>query len=284
MEDIKAIDILFHLFSPAARKRRAAEWEYLPHPWMGQMSSLRHGTDVGKSTAEIVAEMDETGYEKIFIPAVKMWSHRNNKLFRDDSIEEVYEQVQQFPDRFIGLAGYNPFRITESLIDVERCVKELGFKGAYVHSLGFNIRQNDRRMYPLYAKCVELDVPVISQVGHFMGPLPAEPGRPIYLDEVALEFPKLKFVASHTGWPWVEEAIAMVWKHENVYMDTVAHVPKYWGPSMVHFMNSFGRDKVLFGTGGMGMKLFKEGFLAHNLREETYRKVFRENAIKLFKL
>ena len=96
------------------------------------------------------------------------------------------------------------------------------------------------------------------QIGHSLEIMPSEPGRPVYIDEVALDFPKLKFVASHTGWPWCEELVAMAWKHENVYIDISAHRPRYLDPSLVIFMNTRGRDNVLFGTNGLGLKDMKE--------------------------
>ena len=84
---------------------------------------------------------------------------------------------------------------------------------------GFGIYPlTDRRYYPLYAECIDLDIPVCLQVGH-TGPLcPSEPGRPIpYIDEVALEFPELRIVCGHIGYPWTTEMIAVATKHPNVY-------------------------------------------------------------------
>src|SRR5262249_26989394 len=79
--------------------------------------------------------------------------------------------------------------------------------------------------------------------------MPSDTGRPIpYLDEVALTFPELKIVGGHIGYPWTDEMIALAWKHENVYIDTSAYLPRYYPPQLVHFMNSYGRGKVLFGT------------------------------------
>ena len=154
--EIKAVDVMNYLFTPKAAKMSGEAEEFLTMARTIFKLDLFflpiHGSPAGRSAAEVVAEMDEAGYEKIFISATKMWSHRNSKLIMDYSIEDIYEQTSQFPDRIIGLAGYNPFRITESLRDVEKGIKELGFKGVYVQRLGFGVRDNDRRMYQLYAK------------------------------------------------------------------------------------------------------------------------------------
>ena len=107
---------------------------------------------------------------------------------------------------------------------------------------------NHRKYYPFYAKCAELDVPVVMQVGHSAERMPSELGRPIHVDDIALDFPELTIVGAHTGWPWVEELIALAWKHRNVYIGTSAHHPRYLDKSLIAFANSRGRGKVMWGT------------------------------------
>ena len=97
--------------------------------------------------------------------------------------------------------------------------------------------------YPFFTKCCELDVPVVVQIGHSGGIHNSSYARPVLVDDVACDLPELKFVASHTGWPWVEELIAAAWKHPNVYIGTAAHMPKYWDPSLVRFINTRGRTR-----------------------------------------
>src|SRR5258708_33798637 len=77
----------------------------------------------------------------------------------------------------------------------------------------------------------------------------SETGRPVpYLDEVALTFPELRIVAGHIGHPWTDEMIGVAWKHENVYIDTSAYAPRYYPSQLVHYVKTYGQDKVLFGT------------------------------------
>jgi hypothetical protein len=115
--------------------------------------------------------------------------------------------------------------------------------------------------------------------------MPSAAGRPLLLDDVALYFPELRIVAAHTGWPWVEELVALAWKHRNVYVGTSAHSPKYWDPALVRFLKSRGKGKVLFGTDypvlrhaealaqveALGLGEEAETWLLH----ETARKVFK---------
>jgi uncharacterized protein len=83
-------------------------------------------------------------------------------------------------------------------------------------------------------------------------PIAAEPsdtGCPVpYLDRVALDFPELVIVGGHIGHPWTNEMIGVVWKHDNVYLDTSAYLPRYYPAELAHVMNTYGRGKVMFGT------------------------------------
>jgi predicted TIM-barrel fold metal-dependent hydrolase len=78
--------------------------------------------------------------------------------------------------------------------------------------------------------------------------MPSKHGKPLLIDDLALDFPDLSIIASHTGWPWSKELEALVWKHPNVYLATTAHAPKYWEKNIVQFVRTRGRDKSLFGT------------------------------------
>ena len=160
--------------------------------------------------------------------------------------------MKRHPDRFSGLAGLDPTEGMHGVRELERAVRELGFIGAHMYPHWFELAPDHARWYPFYSKCVELDVPVQMQVGQSLIYTPEQRlrsvGRPITLDAVACDFPELKLVGIHVGIPWADEMIAMAWKHPNVYIGCDAHSPKYWPESFVHYINSFGKDKVLFGT------------------------------------
>jgi predicted TIM-barrel fold metal-dependent hydrolase len=132
--------------------------------------------------------------------------------------------------------------------EVRRCIQDLGFKAIRILPWLWEAPPTDRRFYPVYAACCDLGVPFCTQIGH-TGPLmPSEVGRPIYLDQVAIDFPELTIVGGHIGYPWTDEAIAVVTKHENVYIDTSAYTVKRYPSALVEFMRGHGQDKVLFGT------------------------------------
>ncbi len=279
-EEIMAIDVLNYPYTPEGMKK------FWSSPEMKEMVDRVLGGHAPQGVApeQFIAQMDEAGFEKVFIVAVKMGSYKGLWLSNDFSNQEVYQMIKDYPDRLLGMAGYDPYNIMESLSEIEIAVKEYGFKGVYAHTLGWGIRPDDRRMYPCYAKCIDLEIPFSMQIGHSLELMPSEAGRPIYIDNVALDFPALTFIASHTGWPWCEEMIAMASKHRNVYIDISAHLPKFLDPSLVQFMNTRGRSKILFGTNAFGLKRCKEDFLSLSLKEETKQKVLRDNAIHVFKL
>ena len=96
--------------------------------------------------------------------------------------------------------------------------------------------------------CSDLDVPIAMQAGTSGGLFASECGRPIGIDRPALYFPDTRFVLSHTGWPWVDEAVAMALKFPNVFLGTGAYPPRHWDPAVVRFLTGPGRAKVLFGS------------------------------------
>lgn len=276
---IPAIDILCYLFTPEAVEKN---WYQKPElkrllDWWGLEMK-------GRSVDEFLAEMDAAGIEKIFIPAVKMGSYSTKTLLWDYSVDEISEVVNQRPDRFVGIAGFNPWERMAGVKEVERAVKEFGFKGVYLHTYGFGIPLNHQHYFPLYAKCAELGVPVMMQVGHSAEMMPSELGRPIYLDDIALYFPELNIIGAHTGWPWVEEMIALAWKHPNVYIGIDAHFPRYLEPSLITFMKTRGKDKVLFGTNGMPAKIYRKQIEEMDLSDEVKAKILHENTERVFRL
>jgi predicted TIM-barrel fold metal-dependent hydrolase len=140
-------------------------------------------------------------------------------------------------------------------------------------------------MYPLYAKCAELDIAVSMQVGHVLESMPSDCGRPMYLDRIACDFPTLRILGAHTGWPWVDELISVCYKWDNVWFGVDAWMPKYLSPAAIQFINSrMGQDRCVWGTNGLPWKENLKQLEALGLKEEVKRKLLRENAISLFKL
>lgn len=199
--------------------------------------------------------------------------------------------VQDYPDIFIGIAGIDPLKGMDAVREIRRSY-EMGLRGVAVRPFMFRIPPTHAKMYPIYATCVELDIPIwfhlsINYSSHAM-----DTEKPIYLDKVAEDFPELKMIAGHGGWPWINEMIAVAWRNPNIYIDIASYLPKYlmvpgsgWEP-LLHFGNSVLQDRILFASTwlfmGSSIKELADGVRDLPLKEEVKRKWLHDNAAALF--
>lgn len=222
------------------------------HPTLRHMNdpmfeSLRRWTKGAIPTTELpiaatLAAMDHAG---VGVAMLSAWVGPQGDLIGND---EVASFVAAAPDRFVGVGSVDIRKGMRAVREARRCVEELGFKAIRVLPWLWEAPPTDRRYYPVYVACCELDVPFCTQIGH-AGPLmPSEVGRPIYLDQVAIDFPELTIVGGHIGYPWTDEAIAIATKHERVFIDTSAYTVKRYPAALVEFMRGHGNAKVLFGS------------------------------------
>lgn len=264
-------------------------WMQHPSPGFSQhpmFDSLRRWTRGETLNSDIplestIAAMDEAG---IRIGLISAWWGPQGPLIKND---EVAGFVRAYPDRLIGIASVNLYRPMDGVRELRRCVSDLGFRGLRVVPWLWDLPPDDRRYYPLYAECVELGIPFCLQVGH-TGPLcPSEPGRPIpYLDHVALEFPELKIVAGHIGYPWTSEMISLATKYPNVYIDTSAYKSSRYPRELVDYLRGHGRKKVLFGSNYPMLTPVEclRDLSGLELADETKRMFLYENAERVFSL
>lgn len=247
--------------------------------------SLRRWTKGEVQTEELpvevtVAAMDDAHVDKSLICA---WYKPNVTMITND---EVAGFVAQAPDRLVGVGSVDITRPMEAVREIHRCINDLGFAAIRVLPWLWEVPPTDPRFYPVYVACSELDVPYCTQIGH-TGPLmSSEVGRPIYLDRVALDFPDLKIVGGHIGYPWTDEAIAVATKHENVYIDTSAYTARRYPPALIDYLRTNGRGKVMFGTNYPMITPAKclADLDRHELDEETRKLFLGGNAQRVFKL
>jgi predicted TIM-barrel fold metal-dependent hydrolase len=147
-----------------------------------------------------------------------------------------------------------------------------------------NLPPDDRAYFPLYAKCIELDLPISVNTGI---PGPPAPGRcqdPMYLDEVCLFFPELTLVMAHGADPWWAVAIRLMLKYPNLYLMTSAYAPRFLPEELIHFMNTRGQDKIIFASDHpvLGMDRCIEEAQALDLREGVLDKYLYANAHHVF--
>lgn len=231
--------------------------------------------------------MDEAGVDHSLLIAVRAGG-RQMKYSIEIPYEQVADYCKKIPTRYSGLAGVDPFLGMEQLRDLEYAVKELGFVGAHSYPHWFRLPPDAPQWYPIYAKCCELDIPIMMQVGQNLIyqkdlRLPSV-ARPILLDQIAIDFPELRLIGIHVGTPWADEMIAMAWKHENVFIGIDAYAPKHLPKSLVHYMNSYGSHKVLFGTDWpvIDPRRAMQEVSDFSLRPDALQRVLRDNALKVF--
>lgn len=284
MSGVKAIDTVVNIWTPEALAGRPDRTGFYT-----EKMRVNAQTFAGVTHKEMLERMDRAGIEKSFLIAAKVGQLGHPACYHVP-YKLVADAVQAYPDRFYGLAGLDPTEGMTGVRELERSVRDYGFIGAHFYPHWFELAPDHAKWYPFYAKCVELDVPIQLQVGQSMVYDPRYPrrsvGRPITLDTVACDFPELKIVGIHVGIPWTDEMIAMAWKHANVYIGSDAHSPKYWPASFVHFIKSFGKDKVLFGTDFpvLDFERTMREIDALGFSDEVRAKFLRDNAIKLYKL
>ncbi len=199
------------------------------------------------------------------------------------------DAVARNPERFAATLHVDPNGGVPVLRAVQRAFDTLDICGVSLFPSGCNppVPINDKRMYPVYAKCAELGLPVLCCVG-VPGPrLPMAAQHVELIDEVCWYFPELTFVMRHGAEPWVDLAVKLLLKWPNLYYSTTAFAPKRYPAAVIDFANSRGADKVMYGGYfPMGLSLdriFSE--LPHvPLRDEVWPKFLRENAAKVFGL
>jgi predicted TIM-barrel fold metal-dependent hydrolase len=243
----------------------------------------------GVSAEDYIAMMDRCGIERSFLIASRSGDLRIQGSAHVPT-DYIAGLVEKYPDRYSGLIGIDPSRIMESLAEVEHAVRDLGFVGAHLYPHWFDEAPDAAKYYPFYAKCCELDIPVQMQVGHCLVYNPhrrlPSVGHPICLDKIAMDFPDLKLVGIHIGYPWYEEMISVAWKHPNVHIGLDAYAPKHWPEATRHYMNSFGQDKVMFGTDWpvVDPERAMSDVAGMDWKPDAKRKVMRNNALKLYGL
>ena len=289
---IKAIDTSINAFFPETSSRFSdlGLWKFLDdNPAFEGISGESWAEKIkrGWSPASIIEKMDTADIEKGFLISPWVTDGVGGKDMVT-TVEEVAVVIDEYPDKFFGLVGVNPLNGMETIRYIDRAVNTHNFKGVHIYPHWFGLPVNDKKYYPIYSKCVELDIPICMQIS-MQTPASGAAfcGQPRFLDSVALDFPELRIVALHTGHPFEDELIAMCWVHENIYQIVDAFRPTMWPPTLVNYICTVGQDRVMWGSDfpiqedlAMSVREVNEVIKDENIR----RKILRDNAIKCFKL
>ena len=197
--------------------------------------------------------------------------------------------LHTYPDRFIAQGGVDPNKGKEGIRNMVRQYEEFGVRSFGAFNSGFDpqVGIDAELMYPIYDKCVELDVPIFSCAG-VPGPrLPMWPQHVERIDKVMYDFPELVFVTRHGCEPWVDLAVKLMLKWPNLYYSTSAFAPKYYPKEIIDYANTRGADKVIYAGYfpiGLSLERIMKDMQNVAFKDEVWPKFLRENACKVLKI
>ena len=253
---------------------------------------------------------DKQSLQEMEFPAEYMFKNAPDVVDPDvDPIEWTVEKMQQFgivhgkigltptgieakrryPELFSLGIGVNPHEGVDALRKMEQAKAEHDIVSAMIFPSGLvpQAAVNDKKLYPVYAKCVELDIPMCIN-GGVVGPrMPSWPQHVEHFDEVLYDFPELTLVMMHGGEPWTALAVKLMLKWPGLHYMTSAFAPKYYPKDIIAFANTRGADKVMYcGYFPAGLTLERQFRDMPDVpfKDEVWPKFLRENAIRVFKL
>jgi predicted TIM-barrel fold metal-dependent hydrolase len=200
------------------------------------------------------------------------------------------KQAQEdHPGRFITSLEIDPNDITGAVRKIRRYKDEYDIKAITTFPAGCNpqVPVDDRRYYPIYQVCIDLDIPIISNAG-IAGPrFPSKCQDVMLFDQVCYDFPELKIVMRHGAEPWEELAVKLMLKWPNLYYMPSAFAPKHYPEAIIKYANTRGADKIMYaGYYPMGLTLERIFTEMPNVpfRDHVWPKFLRDNAIRVFNL
>jgi predicted TIM-barrel fold metal-dependent hydrolase len=223
--------------------------------------------------AETVALMDELGVERAVLTVDPGRPSAHVMAF-----------AEKRPERFALGAQLDPRLGMKTLRALESFARQQPLVLARVTPFYLDLAPNHAIYFPVYAKCIELGLPITVNTGIPGPPAPGECQHPMHLDRVCLHFPELVLVMAHGADPWWGEAIRLMLKYENLHMMTSAYLPKYLPRELLHFMNTRGQGKLIYASDHpaipMGRCLAEARKL--DLRPGVLEKYLYDNAARVF--
>jgi predicted TIM-barrel fold metal-dependent hydrolase len=208
--------------------------------------------------------------------------------------EEVAEAAAANADVLIPFASIDPFRGRAGVKQARRLVEEYGVKGFKFHPSVQGFFPNDRFAYELYAIIEELGAIALFHTGQTGigagvpggGGIRLKYSNPLYIDDVAADFPHLQIILAHPSFPWQDEALAVATHKPGVHIDLSGWSPKYFPPQLVQYANTLLKDKVLFGSDFplLTPDRWLADFEKLPIKDEVRPKILKANAARLLGL
>jgi len=213
------------------------------------------GIDKGCIMGMILPEKVKEGLKKMYelwgatttIPSSFIENLWLNKPADNEFVSKI---VKKYPNRFIGFAWVDPTKGKKAVEEIEYAIKDLGLSALKISLPQFKMYPDDERMYPIYEKAVELDVPILFH-GGIVGPSPyswAKVTRPIYFDSIARDFPRLKIIVAHMGWPWFDEMFGVARMNDNIYIEVSGRVLHKINAIRKALFYEITPDKLIYGS------------------------------------
>ncbi|MBM3662275.1 MAG: amidohydrolase [Actinobacteria bacterium] len=275
MLDLPFADLrkVYEFLGPQLRDRDSTEKFDFPVEYMFK-DVPKAARDIDDPVAHTIALMDHYGIERALIGA---------------GGGSQSSALTAHPDRFLASIGVDPNDGTRAVEQIVRAHETLDLRAVVGFPAGCNpqVPINDKRWYPIYSRCCELDIPIFMCVG-VPGPrVPMTCQKVELLDEVCWFFPELTIVMRHGAEPWEDLAVKLMLKWPNLYYSTSAFAPKYYPRAIIDYANTRGADKVMY-AGYFPMGLTLERIFTElpdvPLRDEVWPKFLRHNAAKVLKI
>jgi uncharacterized protein len=197
--------------------------------------------------------------------------------------------LKEHPDRFRASIEVDPNDITGAVRRIRQAHADDGVKAVSSFPAGCNpqVPVSDRRYYPIYQTCIDLDIPIIINAG-IAGPrMPSACQDVMHFDQVCYDFPELRIVMRHGAEPWEALAVKLMLKWPGLHYMTSAFAPKYYPKAIIDYANTRGADKIMYaGYYPMGLSLERIFSELPNVpfKDEVWPRFLRENAMQVFKL
>lgn len=283
--DILAIDLMLNI--PGEDQ---TSWYEFMRPLFLDEGSRNYAKMPAEYMFRNIPEIDpQSDYIEYTVAEMDKWGVERAMLGISEENHVALEAIKRYPNRFFASLGVNPNNAMDEVRRIERFKRDYDIKALTAFPCGLvpQVPINDKRFYPIYAKAVELDLPICVTAG-IPGPrLPAEPQKVEYIDEVCWFFPELKFVMRHGGEPWTDLAVKLMLKYPNLYYSTSAFAPRHYPKAIIDYANTRGADKIMYaGYFPMGLSLERifTDMKRVPFKAEVWPKFLRDNAIRVFKL
>lgn len=234
-----------------------------------------------KSMPLLLQEMDQAGVTMGVIIG------RNSGRYGSLSNDDVAKMVADYPGRFVGTASIDPSDRKTASGQITQAIKD-GFRAINIEpgSYQLPLMVDDRRLYPVYAQCEDANIPIIIMAGGSAGP-DLSYTEPVHLDRVAADFPDLKIVVSHGGWPWVHQVLHIAFRRPNIYLSPDQYLANLPGSDdYIRAADGFLADRFLYASSYPFTPVtgYATWFKKLPIRPESMEKILYRNAAKLLRI